>query len=123
MRLLLDMGAAPRTAAFLREHGHDAIHLREQHLQRLADEDIVRKAAGERRILVTFDLDFSRLLALQRLSQPSMILFRLDAFTTDQLNTLLLDILAVHDRELEQGAIVVVEATGFRVRSLPIWQT
>jgi len=52
-----------------------------------------------------------------------MILFRLDAFTTDQLNTLLLDILAVHDRELEQGAIVVVEATGFRVRSLPIWQT
>ncbi len=121
MRLLLDMGAAPRTAAFLRAHGHDAIHLREQSLQGLPDEMVMHKAADEKRILVTFDLDFSRSLALQRLSQPSMILFRLDAFTTEQINSMLLDILATHGLALEQGSIVVVEAARIRVRSLPIW--
>ena len=121
MRLLLDMGAAPRTAAFLREHGHDAVHLREQNLQRFADEAVMRKAADEKRVLVTFDLDFSRLLALQRLSQPSVILFRFEKYTIDLINALLMDILEAHGQALESGAIVVVEAARIRVRSLPIW--
>ncbi|MCY3023667.1 MAG: DUF5615 family PIN-like protein [Planctomycetota bacterium] len=121
MRFLLDMGASPRTALFLRGAGHDAVHLCEQNLQRLPDEAVVKKAADESRILVTFDLDFSRVLALQRLSQPSMILFRLERYTTDQVNALLLEVLAAHGQALERGAIVVVEPASIRVRSLPIW--
>jgi predicted nuclease of predicted toxin-antitoxin system len=44
MKFPLDMGLAQSTAAFLRAQGHDAIHLRDQGLQRLPDEEIIEKA-------------------------------------------------------------------------------
>jgi len=36
MKLLADMGIPPKTVVFLRELGHDAIHLHEQGLERSA---------------------------------------------------------------------------------------
>ena len=63
MRLLLDMCMAPRMAQFLRELGHDAVHLREQDQGRLPDEDVMTKAAREGRALVTFDLDFGEMVS------------------------------------------------------------
>ena len=121
MKLLLDMGLAPRTASFLRAGGHDAIHLSEENLQRLSDERIVEKAVAERRVIITFDLDFSAIVALQRLAQPSIILFRLEEFTTERINSILLELLTVHQNVLQSGAIIVVEPDRIRVRSLPIW--
>ena len=37
MKFLADMGIALQTAAWLRRLGHDAVHLSEQGLERLAD--------------------------------------------------------------------------------------
>ncbi len=121
MKLLLDMGLAPRTARFLRDGGHDAVHLRDENLQKFSDDRIVEKAAAEGRVIITFDLDFSAIVALQRLAQPSIILFRLEEFTTDRINSILLELLRVHQTALESGAIIVVEPDRIRVRSLPIW--
>ncbi|MGO8704953.1 MAG: DUF5615 family PIN-like protein [Candidatus Brocadiia bacterium] len=121
MKLLWDMGLSPRTAIFLRENGHDAVHLWEEGLPRIADEDVAQKAAHEGRILVTFDLDFSRILALQRASNPSMILFRLQEFTTDQVNHMLGRLLEQYEEELAQGAVIVVDPDRVRTRRLPIW--
>jgi len=120
MRLLLDMGVSPRTGDFLRRHGHDAVHLRDENLQRLPDPLIVKKAAAEGRIVVTFDLGFSRVLALQRIAQPSVVLFRLQTFTTDQLGSRLLEVLTNRRAELEAGAIVVVDPDRTRTHLLPI---
>ena len=58
------MGLSPGTAQFMREHGHDAVHLADEGLHRLPDAKIAQKAIHEGRAIVTFDLDFSRLLAL-----------------------------------------------------------
>ena len=44
MKFLLDMGLGRTTALFLRTAGHDAVHLRDEGLQRLSDQDIVTKA-------------------------------------------------------------------------------
>jgi predicted nuclease of predicted toxin-antitoxin system len=44
MKFLADMGLARNTVAFLRARGHDAIHLRDEGLQRLGDDKIVEKA-------------------------------------------------------------------------------
>jgi predicted nuclease of predicted toxin-antitoxin system len=120
VNLLLDMGLAPRTAIFLRSRGHDAIHLREHGLQRLADSEILKKAVAEQRTLVTFDLDFSRLVALQGLATPSVILFRLEQFTTDALNLQLIALLDQHATALHSGVILLVEADRVRIRNLPI---
>ena len=42
--ILADMGISPRTVEYLRERGHEAIHLREEGLQKLADPKILDKA-------------------------------------------------------------------------------
>ena len=73
MKLLLDMGLAQSTARLLRTQGHDAIHLREQGLQRLDDQLIVAKALHEDRIIVTHDLDFGRIVALSGDRSPASL--------------------------------------------------
>jgi predicted nuclease of predicted toxin-antitoxin system len=58
MKFLADMGISPRTVTFLRELGHEAVHLHEEGLERLGDTAILAKARKEGRILLTHDLDF-----------------------------------------------------------------
>ncbi len=120
MKLLLDMGVSPRTAEFLCGQQHDAVHLRDRGLQRLPDPDIVTLAVAESRVVVTFDLGFSRILALQQLAQPSMILFRLERFKTNDVNHLLLSLLEKFELDLLAGAVLVVDPRGTRLRKLPI---
>ena len=121
MKLLLDMGLAPRTADFLRGAGHDADHVGIRKLPKLPDSEIMALAASEGRVMITFDLEFSRIVALQRRSQPSIILIRLDHFSTDGVNSMLMNLLERHAAELEAGAIIVIDEHRVRVRSLPIW--
>lgn len=121
MNLLLDMGLAPRTADFINRLGHDAIHLRDRGRAKATDREIVHLAAAEGRAVVTFDLDFPRIIVLQRLSQPSVVLFRLERFTTDRINQLLAELLQKHEGQLIAGAILVVDAERIRIRMLPIW--
>lgn len=77
MKFLLDMGLARSTADFLRHRGYDAVHLREQGLQRMDDHDIVSKAHAEGRVILTHDLDFGRIIALSQSRLPSVVTFRL----------------------------------------------
>jgi predicted nuclease of predicted toxin-antitoxin system len=60
MRFLGDMGVSWRVIEWLRAAGHDAVHLRDEGLQRLPNGDIFQKGFAEQRIVLTFDLDFGR---------------------------------------------------------------
>ena len=60
MRFLLDMGVSVHVAAWLREQGHDPLHLRDEGLQRLPNGEIFTKAISEGRVILTFDLDSVR---------------------------------------------------------------
>jgi predicted nuclease of predicted toxin-antitoxin system len=77
MKFLADMGVSMTVVQALREQNYDAIHLREQGLQRLPDPTILIKAKQENRIILTFDLDFSELLAINRENLPGVVIFRL----------------------------------------------
>jgi predicted nuclease of predicted toxin-antitoxin system len=120
LRFLADMGISPRTVDELRKQGHDAIHLVEQGLERLADEDILLKARIEERILLTVDLDFAQLSAASGEPFPSVILFRLGNVAREVLEIRLAEVLSQCNRDLEMGAIISVRDEAFRVRSLPI---
>jgi predicted nuclease of predicted toxin-antitoxin system len=76
MRFLTDMGISQATVHWLRSHGHDAKHLREEGLQRLSDSEIFSKASKEKRIILTFDLDFGAITAQAGGKLPSVIIFR-----------------------------------------------
>ena len=105
---------------YLRQAGHDVIHLREQGLQRLPDPEILEKARREGRVLLTHDLDFSQLLALSRAASPSVIVFRLADMRPESVNRHLDQVLQQAQKDLAQGAVISVREGQIRVRSLPI---
>jgi predicted nuclease of predicted toxin-antitoxin system len=120
VRFLADMGVSLSTVRHLREAGHDAVHLRDEGLGRLADSAILEKARHERRVVLTFDLDFADLMAFGDNRQPSVVVFRLHNQTPDSVTPKLMEVIRLRYRELEEGAFVVVEETRHRIRRLPL---
>ena len=118
MRFLADMGVAQRIVEWLRAEGHDALHLREQGLQRMPNGEIFEKAASEERIILTFDLDFGEIVALSGGRQVSVILFRLHNTRTPHVIDRLKKVLKDSGKALQQGAIVVVQESRHRTRRL-----
>src|SRR5579884_4029482 len=120
MRFLADMGVSQQVVEWLRTKGHDAVHLRDEGLQRLPDSEIFQKAAREQRIVLTFDLDFGEILAASAGQIVSVVLFRLRNTRADFVIQRLDDVLKQSSTELLQGAIILVEDSRHRVRKLPI---
>ncbi|MCA2618703.1 MULTISPECIES: DUF5615 family PIN-like protein [unclassified Microcystis] len=120
MKFLGDMSISPRTIALLREQGYDAIHLIEENLEKMTDQNILDKARQEERILLTVDLDFAQLLAISGDSLPSVILFRLGNVSREVVNRRLLAILNNYATELTNGLIISVTDVSIRLRHLPI---
>ncbi|MBI4714962.1 MAG: DUF5615 family PIN-like protein [Nitrospirae bacterium] len=120
MKFLADMGVSMSTVRSLREEGHEATHLREEHLERLPDELILEKAKREERVVLTFDLDFGDILASGVHTLPSVIIFRLHDQTPASVTPKLLEVLSSCSKDLAAGAIVIVEDTRYRLRRLPI---
>ena len=114
------MGVSLSTVHALRSDGHDAVHLQDEGLIRLADADILEKARGEQRVVLTFDLDFGDLLSTGAASFPSVIIFRLHDETPVSVTAHLRHVLLQHHRELDNGAIIIVEDARQRVRRLPL---
>ena len=111
-----------RIVQWLRDHEHDAVHLRDENLHRLPDEAIFEKAFKEQRIILTFDLDFGEILAFSAEKTISVILFRLHNTRTPHVIERLNKVLADTADALEAGSVVVVEESRHRIRRLPIEQ-
>ena len=120
MRFVADMGVSWRVVEWLRVEGHDAIHLREQQLHRLPNGGIFTKAADEQRIILTWDLDFTEIVALSATRLVSAVVFRLLNTRSGNVIRRLERVLSESAKDLEEGAIISVEDSRHRVRLLPI---
>lgn len=120
MKFLLDMGLAQSTAQFLRATGYDAVHLRDEGLQRLTDYKIVAKAIAEGRIILTHDLDFGQIVALSGGNVPSVVTFRLADMRAANVNRHIVALLARFGDDLTEGALVSISDRSVRIRKLPI---
>ena len=120
MRFLADAGVSPKTVDFLKQLGHDAVHVRALGLMRAPDIELVDRARADSSVVVTFDLDFGEILALGVLNKPSVIICRLADERADSVNRHLATVLTERLGELESGALILVEDSRYRVRRLPI---
>jgi|WetSurMetagenome_2_1015567.scaffolds.fasta_scaffold963736_2 predicted nuclease of predicted toxin-antitoxin system len=120
MKFLADMGISQSTVRWLREKGYDAVHLIEEGLHRMLDTQIIEKGKKENRVILTCDLHFGYIMAISKGISPSVITFRLDDESPNNINDKLDQILNESYNVLEKGAIISVDETKYRVRLLPI---
>lgn len=120
MRFLVDQPVSPILAEWLRSVGHDAYHVRDRGLSRAADELLFQVAISEERVIVTSDLDFSRIIALGGYSRPGLILFRGGNATDAQMLEMLRQVIDRVPEERLIGAVSVVDRWSCRVTPLPL---
>lgn len=118
--ILLDMGLPRRAAEDLRSASWDVEHVGELRMHLARDEDIVAHARATHRVIVTPDHDFSRLVALSGLRQPSVIYLRFPRLTRETTRDLVKKVIPALEEDLRVGCIVVVTPGGVRVRRLPV---
>ena len=121
MKFLVENALSVDGARGRSKAGFYAIHFRDIAFNAAADPEIFDRAAAEDRIVISADTDFRGLLALRGETRPSIVLFRgaTPRRPTDQVVFLLANLPKV-ERDLRAGAIVILEPTRIRVRSLPI---
>jgi len=120
LKFLIDMPVTPDAGPHLRAAGHDAIHAIDLGLARSSDNELLAVARREGRIVITADLDYPRLIALQQADRPGVILFRGGAYSDREMLALLDRVLARASTLDLEHSIVVVDRTRIRRRALPI---
>ncbi len=118
IKFLADMGISLKTVEWLRKIGYDAVHLREQNLQRLPDNEVLIKAQKENRVILTMDLDFGYLISASLEEMPLVIIFRLGDERSDMVNQRLSSVLAVLVADLLSGTVISVGDKNIRIRKM-----
>src|ERR1700730_4974442 len=114
------MPLSPTLVAWLNDQGHDAVPAAELGLIRAPDVAIMAHAKQQDRTIITADLDYSRLLAISRSVEPSLILFRDGDWSEAAVIVRMREILrALTEVDITQS-IIVVDRDRVRRRRLPI---
>jgi len=114
------MPVTPDAVPHLQTAGHDAIHASALGLSRATDTQILDVTRRERRVVVTADLDYPRLLALERADSPGVILFRGGSYSDEEMLALLDRVLASAPAPVLERSITVVDRHRIRRHPLPI---
>jgi predicted nuclease of predicted toxin-antitoxin system len=120
MKFLADIHISPLTVNFLSSKKIDIIRVNNVLPITASDHAIVEEAIQTNRIIITQDLDFSSIVALSGLIQPSVITLRLSSSKIEIMNSYILKTIETVHKDLIKGALVVVNDRKIRIRELPI---
>lgn len=121
LRFLLNANISHETAQFLNYLGCDAKTATQFGLGSAEDSKIAEKAIKEKRILVTFDLDFGEIFYFTKEAELWIIILKLRNQTVESVNKHLkglLDSKILEDKKLKNTLMIVSEGS-IRVRRKP----
>ncbi len=113
MRFLVDECTGPAAASWLRAQGHDVFSVYEQ-ARGLDDDEIIRKAFEDNRILVTNDKEFGEKVFREKQSHRGVILLRLEDERSKNKIAVLQELLEGYANRLS-GSFVVATETKVRI--------
>lgn len=114
MKVLLDTCVSALAVGHLQQQGHDALWAGDWDRDP-GDEEILRTAHQQGRVLVTLDKDFGELAVLH--GQPHDGIVRLVGLASREQGPACQQVLEQYGDELQRGAILTVERHRVRVRS------
>lgn len=120
MKLLLDMNLSPKLVDILVEKGLEATHWYFIGANNAPDTEILSYARDNDYIVVTCDLDFSTILAITHGQKPSVIQLRVHNHDLHQIAELVSNAILSYTSEIENGAILSIDAKIARMRILPL---
>jgi len=119
MKFLFDQSADFRLIPHLRKLGHDVQAISRHYPHGLPDEEVLRIARDERRVLVVADRDFGELIFQQGLTHAGVIFFRLPGADLQTKINHLNTALENYADDLKQGKFLVVTRSQIRISSRP----
>ena len=120
MMLLLDMNISPKLVDLLLHQGLEVKHWYGIGKPDATDTEIMAYAKDNDCIVVTYDLDFSAILAITQSKKPSVIQIRKQGLQLSSLAELLANTTRHWEAELERGAILSLDARREKIRLLPL---
>jgi predicted nuclease of predicted toxin-antitoxin system len=120
MTFLLDENLPPKLIQSLEKIGYHAIHVHDLQFTGKSDLHLVEYAEKNDYIIITHDLDYSRIISIMGRKKPSAITLRLDKINADIVFELLKSNLPSLKEKLEQGALVTISIDKIRFRYLPL---
>jgi predicted nuclease of predicted toxin-antitoxin system len=120
MTFLVDENLALSFAEALRQIGIPATHVMEIGLNQTDDEVIVDYAKAHEMVIITFDLDLTRIVAMSRRDLPTVITFRLGQISQKRFVDFFQEYLPLLQPSIEKGALITVDDNGIRIKELPI---
>jgi predicted nuclease of predicted toxin-antitoxin system len=119
MKFLLDMPVSLLLLDVLKAHGHEGVHAYQIGKDRTPDDELLDLARRERRVIITADLDFPRLMALSLAEGPGLVLFRGGNYSDSEMCDLLARVLQKVPPETLENSVCVVDRKRIRVTRLP----
>jgi predicted nuclease of predicted toxin-antitoxin system len=116
LKYLVDEDISPKTSNFLSNLGYDIKHLREVNLKGSRDEEVMRFAKSENRILITMDADFANISIYPLGTHPGIIRIRLRYPTVHKVNQILKGLLSRAEDLKIEGCLVVATSRVFRIK-------
>ena len=119
MKFKLDENLPAALVNMLRSAGHDAQTVSEESLSGAEDPRILRAAASERRLLMTFDLDFADIRRYPLGSHAGIIVFRLNDQRWAALKEPVRRLIDSGILDRVQGGLAIVDELRVRIRARP----
>src|SRR5262245_25684926 len=117
---LLDMNLSPRWVGELTDAGFDVAHGSTCGQGSAADIEIMAFAKANNYVVLTYDLDFSAILAATGGDNPIVVHIRAEDLSPDAIGAQVVRALRQMASELHKGALLTVEPSRTRMRVLPL---
>ena len=116
LKFLVDVGVGKKVEEYLLEKSYDAKAVRSLD-QRMPDQEIIRLAALENRIVITMDKDFGELVYHSGMDHCGILLLRLEDATGSEKQQVIEEILTKHADNIKNN-FCVYQNKKFRFRKL-----